>query len=574
MDVMGFARAHLCDYKLKDDEVVAKFCPFCHGGDHKEQYSFSLSISKKAYVCHRASKCGAKGSFFQLCKLFNEKSDEQLEREQNRPESKKNYKIPQGIPLTLNSITIGYFASRGISPETLQKRGVKQSSAGLIMFIYTENGETVLIKYRSIPKEGLKSNHSCDAGGKPVFWGLDSCVFDKPLIIVEGEIDALTLDECGIENVVSVPFGAGNTDEVITNQYEKLLLFPSIILWGDNDKAGQEMVKRVAKRLGYDRCKYVRSQCKDANELLKTNGKSAVLEALTNPLEIEIENVLELSSIPPFDMSKIRTIKTGFKNIDSLTGGFALSCCSLVSGKTGCGKSTWVNNVVLSAVEQGYKVCVYSGELQSSLLQSWLELTLAGTKHVLASHTSPYMPVCYYATKEIQEKMRRWYRGKIYIYDNFLSAKPESILCKFEESYQRYNCQFFVIDNLMCLDFGSSDMDTILGAQSRFASSCVDFCHRYNVHVVLVQHPIKTLAKMQINDIRGHGDLVNKVSTCYLLHRNNQKTEIEIVKNRIFGALDSAYLQFNERCKRFFDTDLNLERQYGFEFDDDKELML
>lgn len=574
MDVMEFARSHLHDYRTRGEQVVAKYCPFCHGGENREQYSFAIHAKTGAYICHRASKCGARGTFTHLCKLFNEKSDEQIEWERNKPEQKKEYKKPVGVPIELTTKVLEYFSKRGISKATLDKRNVKQSKNGNIMFEYKDSDEAVLIKYRSVPITGSKSEHHCDPGGKPVLWGLDECVPDKPLIIVEGEIDALTLDECGIENVVSVPMGAGNADEAITNQYDKLLLFQSIIIWGDADKAGQEMVKKLAKRLGYNKCTYIMSPCKDANELLQKHGKDAVLKAVNNPKEIEIENVLDLALIPPFDMSKIQTIKTGFKDIDSITGGSVLSGCSLVSGKTGCGKSTFVNNMVLAAIEQGFKTCIYSGELQTSLLQSWLELTLAGPKNVLASHSSPYMPVCYYAPKEIQEKMRKWYRGKIYIYDNFLSTKPDAILSKFEESYQRYNCQFFVIDNIMCIDFGSSDLDTILNAQSRFASNCVEFCQKYNVHIVLVQHPVKTLAKMQINDIRGHGDLVNKVTTCYLLHRCDSRTEIEVVKNRIFGILDHAYLSFNGRCKRFFDTDLNLNRQYGFEYDEDKELAL
>jgi len=47
-----------------------------------------------------------------------------------------------------------------------------------------------------------------EKGGKAVFWGMDECDPKKPLIICEGEFDALALDEAGLENVVSVPSGA------------------------------------------------------------------------------------------------------------------------------------------------------------------------------------------------------------------------------------------------------------------------------------------------------------------------------------------------------------------------------
>lgn len=51
-----------------------------------------------------------------------------------------------------------------------------------------------------------------EPGGKLVLWGMDNCDINFPLIITEGEMDALTLDECGIPNVVSLPNGVNGLD--------------------------------------------------------------------------------------------------------------------------------------------------------------------------------------------------------------------------------------------------------------------------------------------------------------------------------------------------------------------------
>ena len=60
------------------------------------------------------------------------------------------------------------------------------------------------VKYRAI--EG--KDFTQDAGGTSVLFNIDGVNPEKPLVITEGEIDACTLIECGVENVVSVPTGA------------------------------------------------------------------------------------------------------------------------------------------------------------------------------------------------------------------------------------------------------------------------------------------------------------------------------------------------------------------------------
>ena len=59
---------------------------------------------------------------------------------------------------------------------------------------YFENGELVLMKFRTTKP----AKHWREEGGKPIFSGVWTYATpSKPLVIVEGEMDALALDECG-----------------------------------------------------------------------------------------------------------------------------------------------------------------------------------------------------------------------------------------------------------------------------------------------------------------------------------------------------------------------------------------
>lgn len=129
-----------------------------------------------------------------------------------------------------------------------------------------------------------------DKNTEPILFGMDMVSFNKPLIITEGEIDALSIYESGCANVVSVPCGCSNL-EWINNCWEWLENFSQIIIFGDSDEPGMDMVSNVMKRLGEDRCllppeypplivdgKEIGRPCKDANEILYAYGSDYLRE--------------------------------------------------------------------------------------------------------------------------------------------------------------------------------------------------------------------------------------------------------------------------------------------------------
>lgn len=55
---------------------------------------------------------------------------------------------------------------------------------------------------------------------------------------------------------------------------------------------------------------------------------------------------------------------------------------TVLSGLSGSGKTSWIDCVVLNAVQRGYKVGIWSGELQDFRFQSWIDQISAGKNYV------------------------------------------------------------------------------------------------------------------------------------------------------------------------------------------------
>jgi hypothetical protein len=122
-------------------------------------------------------------------------------------------RIGPGGNLTDAAAELGEFlAERGISLDVAERNGlaaqrVFSPAAGevvdALVFPYMRDGELVNIKYRGPDKTFWQVK-----GAEKIMFGLDDVVGQREMIIVEGEMDKLALEQAGIKNVVSVPDGA------------------------------------------------------------------------------------------------------------------------------------------------------------------------------------------------------------------------------------------------------------------------------------------------------------------------------------------------------------------------------
>ena len=369
--VLELAEKHLGYFRVKNGQVIAEYCPFCKGHD-KDKETFAVGLNNGLWQCLRGS-CAKKGNFRQLCEFFGEQAPSGYALPKVTEEKKKTYTRPEEDiihPITEDIIT--YFATRRISEETLRDWKIGSDDKGNILFPFYRDGKLVYVKYRK-PKKYEKGDGPKEwqmSNTEPILFGMDMTDFNRPLCITEGEIDALALYEAGVSNVVSVPCGCNNM-EWINLCWEYLEKFNQIILFGDSDEPGMEMVATLSKRLGEDRCmipteypeliwngRDLNRICKDANEILMSYGPEFLKNMVTSCEPAPIKGVLELSKIAFVDPATVPRIMTRIPALDNMIGGLGEGGLTVISGKRGEGKSTLAGPICLNAIEQGETVCV------------------------------------------------------------------------------------------------------------------------------------------------------------------------------------------------------------------------
>lgn len=149
-------------------------------------------------------------------------------------------------------------------------------------------------------------------------------------------------------------------------------------------------------------------------------------------------------------------------------------------------KSTISANFLLSAVEQGYKCCAYSGELSASKFLEWIMLPAVESKYVTyVTDPRSGKRICKVPTA-IQSRIRDWMSGKMYLFDNsyvFEEDPATAVLKSFEMCVRRFGCRLFLIDNLMSL---LTTADEENKAQAKFMAKVKAFASKYKVHVLVV----------------------------------------------------------------------------------------
>jgi twinkle protein len=418
------------------------------------------------------------------------------------------------------------------------------------------------------------SKEWCEANCMPILFGMEQCKGFERLVITEGQIDSLSLAESGIKNAVSVPTGAKGFTW-IPHCWDWFVLFEELVIMGDleNGKMSlSELEKRFPRRV-----RRVRHEdyldCKDANEILQRYGKHALVNAIENAKEVDIKQVKDLADVESVNIYDMPKIKTNIHEIDRLLGGFYLGQLILLTGKRGDGKSTFMSQLIVEAVEQDYKVFAYSGELMEWYFKRWIDLQLAGDKNVVASHSN-YGYTTYDVRKSHIDKMNNWYRGKVKIYDNNVVEDEEidELLSVVENSIKQYDLKFICLDNLMTA-LEVDPREDLYRAQSRFVGKLAKMAKLYHVVILLVAHPRKSTGySLGNDDISGSADITNKVDVVMHYGRGEDDDGDErlfrVTKNRLTGKITKegheVKLAYSEKSKRIVREGGFFDKEYGW----------
>lgn len=279
------------------------------------------------------------------------------------------------------------------------------------------------------------------------------------------------------------------------------------------------------------------------------------------------------------DLSKV--IKSGITLLDKRIIGFNPSELSIWSGSNGSGKSSILSQLAIEGIEQGFKVAMFSGELQADRVLNWLQLQCAGKKNTQATKYENF----YTVPEQTKEKINEWLENKLYIYNNDLGTKVENVLTAIKDCIEKNKINMVILDNMMSLSMASVSGEKY-EKQTALVLALCELAKKYNIHIHFVAHPRKAIGFLRKSDISGTADLTNAADAVYIIHRVNTDFKrftkqdlglkdgnplysynnvIEVCKSRDTGVCDEFIgLYFEKESKRFLNTKDELKR-YGWE---------
>ena len=582
--VLSLAEKHLGNFRIKNGQVKVDYCPFCKGGQNGDYDTFAIGLHNGAWNCLRGKCTKKKGSFKELADFFGEDASGVRSLGKMMTPTQKTFVKPN--PDDLHEITddiVTYFAGRRISEQTLKDFKIASDKDGNIVFpFYDDKDVLTYVKYRK-PKKHRKEDGPKEwqmPNTQPILFGMNMVSFNKPLVICEGEIDCLSLYEAGCTNSVSVPSGCNNLDWINYN-WEWLENFNQIIIFGDNDEPGLDMVSTLMKRLGEDRCmipkeypeliyegKDYNRACKDANEILFAYGAETLKQMVDSCEPAPIKGILDLASVPFVDPASIPRIMTKIPELDHMIGGLEEGGVSVFSGKRGEGKSTLAGPFMLQAIQQGHSVCAYSGELPAYKFLEWIMLQATESKYIsYKMDTRSGKNICF-VSPVIQQRIKQWLSGKFFLYDNTVvqeTSQTESILKVFEACARRYGCKLFLVDNLMSA-LTSADEEN--KAQAKFTAQLKAFASKYKAHVILVAHPRKEKADSVFSNdsVSGSSAITNLADV--VINVEKSPKGIRVTKNRSFGVTGFIHCSFDPCNRRIYQSTTGDRVVYGWDHKD------
>ena len=546
----------------RGNELTFKYCPYCRGSE-KDKKTFSINMDTGVFQCFRSS-CGAKGNMIRLAKDFGFSLSNGYDPTAIHKRATFWRKFQKKEP---KPKAVEYLESRGISQAIAEKYNItcQNEDENILVFPFVdEHGMLQMVKYRNIDPERKGSKEWSQKGGISILFGMVQCNFDnKTLIITEGQIDSLSVAECGFENAVSVPTGKnGFTWYPIC--FDFMHRFNEFIVFGDNENGSITLLDDIynhLKRTGT--VKHVRIDDymghKDANELLMAEGREAVKKAIENAVPVPNKRIRMVSDIQESNLDEKPKFSTGFQSLDNLLGGgFYFGQVAILTGARGDGKSTLGSQFIINAIAQGFNSMVYSGELPEWQFKNWVNRQIAGPNAIIEGNQD------YYVDRINSLKISTWYRNRFFLVGDEIETEEDedhqTLMEILESAVYQYECKVIMIDNLMTAleDDMASDL---YRQQTRFVKTLVNFARNTNTFILLIAHPRKNNGTNFSNDsISGSGNIMNLAQVIIRYFRPQPAEDgsvpcdrkLSLTKNRNTGRLNESGidLYFDERSKR------------------------
>ncbi len=462
---------------------------------------------------------------------------------------------------------VDWLDARGIDPELARKFGLHTALGGgrnWLAVPYPEHGRIVNHKYRVVSEAHA---YRMDDDAPLTLWNhdvlLDDSLAPQPLIMAEGEWDALTILTAGKRRVVSVPNGAPakTSDDAALTEGKRYQWFwrceallakvGKVILCVDNDAPGRALAADLCRLFGPERCLFViyPEGCKDAGDVAKHYGHTALCRMLDEARPYPIKGLYTLDEFP--ERGELTVWPTGISALDDMMA-IVPGTLTVFTGYANMGKSTLINAVIGNLIRHNIPLCIASFETD--------------VKPILRDHLRASVALCslHEARTRDMRQADALIADNVRIITQMVDEEDEMDLDFFlglcRTAVIRDGVKVVVLDPWNELEHKRRRDETETDYISRALRAIKAFAKLYQVAFWIIAHPTKPGEGKHrapgLYDISGSANWANKADYGLTYHRprpDENRAELRVTKVRMGlpGRKGSVFVTFDHRDSTF-----------------------
>ncbi|KAK0177236.1 hypothetical protein PV328_001312 [Microctonus aethiopoides] len=543
---------------LDGHSCIAFNCPICNDQKLKERKIF-LNKATGLFICE---ECRHTGSWDTLEKFFTpkQKSNHELERIKDTLQIeddftaqwetvKKNSQSISDLSKQVYDDLIKNYALPTVSQAQLSQLECRYDTSTCTLFFPLISLGDRVTGYKSLSANPMLTEYtvpSINTSGL-IIYKEKKTKQDSTAVIVPSIEDLLALiAEKSANIVICLPYGLKNLPLEILPSLES---YRKLILWFDNDAASWDCARNFSKKLNEHRCFFVRPTNQQPRPKVAAvrgyNLKNILQEA--QPIwhkSITTFNSLRediLSDLQNID--KVQGVKwTRYPALNKIMKGHRRGEFTILTGPTGCGKTTLMSEYSLDLAMQGVNTLWGSFEIRNVRLARTMLQQMAGLpldQHLQNFNTYAdafeQLPI-YFMTFHGHQS---------------LSVVMEAV----EHATYVHDIAHVIIDNVQFM-MGMSEQTKNLDRyfkQDLIISAFRSFATKTNCHVTLVIHPRKERVEDDLTTASIFGGAkASQEADNILIIQDKRLTSVrgkkylQIAKNRYSGDLGVMNLEFDK----------------------------
>lgn len=435
------------------------------------------------------------------------------------------------------------FASlRGITEETCRRYGyglARVGDATVQVAPYHDQGGTLVAQKLRYPDKRFVVRG--DMAEARLFGERAWPASGRMVVVTEGEIDAMSASQAqGDWPAVSVPSGASSAASAVRRSLDWLSGFDRVVLAFDEDEPGQRAALAAAAVLPPGKAYVAHLPRKDSNECLTAGLSTELKRAFWNARPWRPDGILDSEEAwtKAAAQDSVPSYPWGLPALDARTKGFRPGEVVVVTGGTGSGKTTLVQQTVVDLLAAGVPVGLLS--LEAPIRRVVLDLCSVARAAPRQEEMTEENHAAWTALSE-----------RLHLYQHFGSTETGNVVARMRYMARALGCRVLVLDHLSIVVSGFEADSDERRSIDRLMTQVATLAQEVEAAILVVSHlrrPDKGAheegGRVTLADLRGSGSIAQLAHTVVAVERDQQSPDtraaLRVLKCRHTGDLGLA----------------------------------